>query len=262
MPITLSDLRTRTRQRADMVNSTFVSDAELTGYINDSASELYDILVTRFEDQYTRWKIMPATNRQIFLDTETFNEQFGLTVYDIPIESFMKLRSIDAEVGGRWVNLMHVPLSDWRKYTMLDGDLSESPFGYTILGDQLIIVPDGVRDLTLGLSTAAGRRYRLFYIPQYSAMKDAISDPDDEITGADNDLFEVSRGWEDYIVVDAAIKCLQKEESDVTVLVMAKAAMLERIKRSSGQRDAGGTAARVTEVDRCVDDYDDVAGFR
>ena len=36
----LSQLRTASRQRADMVNSTFISDAELSSYINASYFEI------------------------------------------------------------------------------------------------------------------------------------------------------------------------------------------------------------------------------
>jgi hypothetical protein len=257
MLITLAQLRDKVRQRADMVGSTFVTDPELSGYINDSASELFDILVTRFEDQFTRVRISIALNAPISLDTVGFCTDLGVEdTYDIPFESFLKLRALEAEVGGEWVTLRHIPLADWRKYTMLDGSMSSRPFGYTIMADRIVIVPDGLRDATLGLSTEDGRRYRIYYIPQFTPMKDAESDPDDELTGGQEELFECPSGWHDYIVIDAAIKCLQKEESDVTVLVMAKAAMLERIKRAASQRDAGGTSLRVLEVDRCAD-YDE-----
>jgi hypothetical protein len=45
--------------------------------------------------------------------------------------------------------------------------------------------------------------------------------------------------WQDYIVVDAAIKCLQKEESDVSVLAATKMALINRINNAASNRDAG-----------------------
>lgn len=54
-------------------------------------------------------------------------------------------------------------------------------------------------------------------------------------------------GWEEYIVVDAAIKALGKEESDVTVLGARKAALVGRIQSIAENRDQG-SAARTVDV--------------
>ena len=40
------ELRTEVRQRADMVNSDFVTDNEINRYLNESISELYDMLIS------------------------------------------------------------------------------------------------------------------------------------------------------------------------------------------------------------------------
>ena len=50
--MTLLNLRTAVRQRSDMVNDQFISDSELTSYINQSYFELYDILVQKYGDNY------------------------------------------------------------------------------------------------------------------------------------------------------------------------------------------------------------------
>lgn len=54
-------------------------------------------------------------------------------------------------------------------------------------------------------------------------------------------------GWEEYIVVDAAMKCLQKEESDVSVLMAEKSALKQRIEAMASNRDAG-KPERITDV--------------
>ena len=52
--VSLTELRTLTRQRADMENSQFVTDTELTRYLNNSWGELYNLIVENFnEDYYT-----------------------------------------------------------------------------------------------------------------------------------------------------------------------------------------------------------------
>jgi hypothetical protein len=50
-----------------------------------------------------------------------------------------------------------------------------------------------------------------------------------------NDLNQYS----EYVIVDAAIKMMQKEESDVSVLMAEKAALKRRIEEAAQNRDAG-----------------------
>jgi hypothetical protein len=52
MTITLAELRLQSRQRADMENSQFVSDSELTSYINNSIAELHDIMCEAYGSDY------------------------------------------------------------------------------------------------------------------------------------------------------------------------------------------------------------------
>lgn len=54
-------------------------------------------------------------------------------------------------------------------------------------------------------------------------------------------------GYEEYIVVDSAIKMLGKEESDVTVLGARKAALLQRIESIAENRDQG-SAGKTSDV--------------
>jgi len=49
-------------------------------------------------------------------------------------------------------------------------------------------------------------------------------------------------GWTEYIIVDAAIKCMQKEESDTSVLMAQKQALIARIEAAAANRDAGNPA--------------------
>lgn len=46
-------------------------------------------------------------------------------------------------------------------------------------------------------------------------------------------------GWEEYIVIDAAMKAMAKEESDVSVLALRKQAILTRLESEIENRDAG-----------------------
>ena len=43
--VSLEDLIERCRQRADMLQTQFVTDEEITSYLNESLGELYDLIV-------------------------------------------------------------------------------------------------------------------------------------------------------------------------------------------------------------------------
>lgn len=81
----------------------------------------------------------------------------------------------------------------------------------------------------------AGQTLRLWYVPTLTPL---VNDSDSTVP--------VLNGWEEYIVIDAAMKALAKEEADVSVLGARKAAMLERIQSEAENRDAG-TPARIVD---------------
>ena len=49
MTITLAELKAQARERADMEGSCFVSDSQLTTFINNSIAELHDILIQAYD---------------------------------------------------------------------------------------------------------------------------------------------------------------------------------------------------------------------
>jgi hypothetical protein len=187
-----------------MENTEFVTDEELTDYINSSASELYDILVTKFEDYYTK-------------DPVLFNIASGNT-YNLPSD-FYKLRGVDEDFGsGDFAALERFNFNqrNRRNLSINRPALGVTSKKYRIFGKKLMISPE---------DQATGN-YRLWYIPQY----DPMVNPTDEL--------DVVMGWEEYVIVDAAIKCLQKEESDTQVLQGQKASLYQRIEIASQNRDA------------------------
>jgi hypothetical protein len=76
----------------------------------------------------------------------------------------------------------------------------------------------------------AGQTLRLFYVPKFTPFV------------LDADTMDGVNGWEEYIVVDAAMKALAKEESDVSVLMARKQALIQRLDAETQNRDAGSPA--------------------
>ena len=81
----------------------------------------------------------------------------------------------------------------------------------------------------------AGQTVRLWYAPLPPTF-----DSNDDLP-ANLDM------WSEYIVIDAAMKAMAKEESDVSVLAQRKAAITARINAEAENRDAG-SSARIGDV--------------
>lgn len=82
---------------------------------------------------------------------------------------------------------------------------------------------------------AAGRRVQLWHVPGMTPMV------------ADTDIFDGINGWTEYVVIDCAIKCLVKEESDVTIHAAKLGQMKARIDQMSQNRNVGEPAT-ITDV--------------
>lgn len=201
--ITLADLRTRCRERADMENSNFISPTELLSYINMSYAELYDLLVSRFEDYY-------------LLDTE-LTIASGASTVSLPTD-FYKLRGVDYQINSNeWIA---VPKFNFNNRNIRTSNVSrltsgQFTYAYRITGDDLRITP----------SDSANGTYRLWYIPIFTPL------------ASESDTVNGVNGWEEYIIIDTAIKMLAKEESSTTHLEREKVAMLERIENMAQNRD-------------------------
>jgi hypothetical protein len=214
---TLSQLEDKVRQRANMENSTFVSSAEVTGYINASYAELYDILVSRFEDYYSQLQAFSLS---------------GTNTFALPVNLY-KIRGVDASISGndwqtlrRW-NFDERNQIDLTRTRLLSGYNDRL---YRVMGQNLIVLPQ---------DKAAGN-YQLWFIPRYTPL-----------VGPTDPLGDVL-DFEEYIVVDAAMKCLIKEESDIQELMLMKKQLKDRIEAMASNRDT--QPERISDV-RASEDY-------
>lgn len=233
--LTLANLITAVRRRADMVGSTFVSDAEVVDYINVAMAELHDILVTKFEDYYVK-------------DT---SESPKSGDYTLPADNpgtlptdFYKALGVDFTTGGVTYRLK--PYSFQERTTYNSPGLTAASITntmYHIQGNKIKFIPD----------PSVSGTVKLHYVPEVTRF-DAGSTSDTIVSKAP----QVVSGYEEYVVIDAAIKCLQKEESDVQVLLVQKQQQLQRIEQAAGKRDAGESYA-ITDVNvgttSYLDDY-------
>lgn len=201
MASTLLQLRTRARQRADMVNSTFVTDAELTGYINLGFSELYDIVVSAFEDYFTT--------------STTFTVSSGNT-YTLPA-TFYKLRGLDFSVNGAYQACREFSFNE-RNDTGLDAAWrTSSPRAYRVFADTLMLQP----------SLAATGDYKLWYVPSPTFLVGDTTTVPESLS---------KFGWDEYIVLYAAERMLDKEETATTTIQAERAQIANRVTQMAANR--------------------------
>tara|TARA_R100000234_G_scaffold83272_1_gene52749 strand:- start:5073 stop:5780 length:708 start_codon:yes stop_codon:yes gene_type:complete len=229
---TLAQLITRVRQRADMVGSAFVSDSEIVDYINVAMAEIHDLLVDKYEDYY--------------VSTTTYTLPGG-NPGTLPA-TFYKALGVDFDSGGVSYRL--------KRYSFQERNMYNSPGAvaariadtrYAIQGNQIKFIPDPT---TSGTVT-------LHYVPE--AQRFSSGSTSATIVSL---APAIANGYEEYVVVDAAIKCLLKEESDVQPHMVYKEQLRKRLEAAAGNRDAG-ESYKISDVNTGVylEDYVNYRGF-
>jgi hypothetical protein len=195
-----------------MVGSDFVTDTatSLDAFINASADELYDLLTLKFQDYN--------------LSSSSLTTVSGTGTYALPSD-FYKLMGVDITYNGRTYGLDEFSFRERHRYEPGDVNLPDLP-KYRLEGTNLRLrpTPTGVYSGTV------------WYTPTRTQL----------VSGSDT-LTGVS-GWEEYVVVDAAIKCLLKEESDPSALMAKKAELKQRIEEAASVRSPAAPS-RVVDVE-------------
>lgn len=224
--MTLSQLMTAVRQRADMLpagytattsgTDYFVTDVELVSYINQSYFELYDLLVAAFGSDY-------------FAKTSTFQTDGTNQLFTLPTD-FYKLLGVDLQVGTSPSSMLTLKPFEFGERNRGSVPNLQSFYGVTNLRYRL----NGA-NLWLSPVPSGGQTVQLWYVPRMTPLA-SLGDTMDGISG-----------WTEYVICDAAMKCLAKEESDVSVLMAEKQSLTVRIQAMADTRDQG-SPAKVTDA--------------
>lgn len=214
--MSLGEIRLRAQQRADMQNSNFVSKTEWNYYINQSYYELYDLLITTYEDYYVAPRVTFATtgsqsyalpNGSLYNGAPAFYKMFGVDLgIDSSNNAYVTLKKFDFIQRNRYV------------FPQITANfLGVFSLQYRVVGGNVMFIP----------TPSGGQTVGLWYFPRLSTLLQ------------DSDIMDGISGWTEYVIVDAAIKALNKEESDVTALMNEKLMLKKRIEESAANRDAG-----------------------
>lgn len=221
--INLGYIRYLAQLRADKLNSQFLTTDEWNSNINQSIYELYDILVTKFGDDYF------LANPVTFTTTGAKNYPLpdgSTTIGGGVPPALYKLVGVDCGVAvgnNAWVTLPRYNWIDRNRfiYPQLQANaLGVFNLSYRQMGTQLFFIPN----------PTAGQYIQLWYVP---VMTQLLKD-------TDMLSFSIS-GWSEMIIVDAAIKALLKEESyeQANALMAIKGQIMERIETTAANRDVG-----------------------
>lgn len=227
--MSLYELRLRSQQTADRVNSQFVTTSEWNSFLRLAMYELYDILIMSYEDLFASQYVFINTNGT----TANYPVPDGVSNYiggtypnssGSPSEAFYKLSGMDLGINtsnNAWVTLPKFNFIDRNTYVYPNSN--STIFGvynmkYRLMGNNVNIIP----------TPAGNQQIRMWYSPRLPALL------------SDNNVTTIGySGWLRYPIVRAAKYALDKEESDTTKLDQEIAFLKLRIEEASQNRDAG-----------------------
>jgi hypothetical protein len=207
---TLGSVRQLIRYETDTTYSQFVSDPELNIYINQSYSELYEMM----------------QDHDMFLSdgyiTTIGSTTTGSSTSILLPPDFWRLKGVDFQISqNQWLTVHQFNFEKRNKfnsqyYQLYAGTTMPSRV-YHLKGNKLMIYP---------INDSAGT-YQIWYTPVCPAL---VNDTDTTID---------VQNWSEYVVVDVAIKIFNKQEKDPSALFARKQALTSRIQSMSTNRDLG-----------------------
>lgn len=228
--MSLAELRLRSQQTADRVDSQFVVTSEWNAFIRLAMYELYDLLITSYEDLFSSENAFVTTNgtTQNYPIPNGYDNYLG-GVYGaaggVPAKALYKLAGMDLGVNtsnDAWVTLRKFNFIDRNRYVYPNS--TSTIYGvynmaYRLMGDFFNIIP----------TPSGNQQIRIWYAPKLPGLL------------RDSDLTTLGySGWLRYPIVRAAKYALDKEEgSDTGKLDQELGFLKQRIEQTSQNRDDG-----------------------
>ena len=230
--MSLFELRLRCQQKADRVESDFVTTSEWNFNIRLAMYELYDILMVSFEDYFAQAYVAIQTNGTI----ANYPLPDGATNYlgnnyngtsGVPAPAFYKLAGMDLNVNTSVLTPSRVSLLRFdfiKRNSYVYPNSTSTIYGvynmrYRLMGNNVNIIP-----------TPSGNQTLIaWYSPRLPAL---LKDTDVTTIGIS--------GWLTRVIVRAAKYALDKEEGSDTSKLDSEILYLDkRIQEAASNRDAG-----------------------
>jgi hypothetical protein len=204
----VSDVRSRVDQQTSNGATAFITDAEITEWLNKAVAWLHDDIDVAGEF----WR----------LNQNTFTTVNSQPDYGLP-DDIKKPVGVDIQVGGYWQNAHRFNFEQRNDYQNVTGDWTWPVFiYYDLWGDYLHFIP----------TPNGPYPVRLWYVPVTQRMQ----------LGGDNgasSYIDGINGWEDFAIDWAAKKCAEKDENWEFVQALSGdlAETRERILKLAGTRN-------------------------
>lgn len=223
--MSLGQVRLNAQQRADRVNSQFVTMPEWNQYIIQAQYELYDLLISCNQSYY----IAPTAGFISDGSSYMYPLPNGVTTFldgnnqSFVAAPFYKLVGVDLglqNANNAWVTVNQFNFIDRNKFVYPNS--ASTIYGvyncqYRLMGNYIEFIP----------VPSGNQPFRLWYIPRLATPL------------KDTDILDGISGWLEYVIVRAAKYALDKEESDTTKLDQELEFLIQRIENSSSNRDVG-----------------------
>lgn len=203
--VSLTTLRSRVRERADMVGTNFVQDSatSLDAWINEGVQILHEKMVAAYGSDYVE-------------KTSAFTCD-GTGNVTLPSD-FFKLLGVDLQLYGVTRTIRPYMRAERNAYK------NSSIWGPHVLPAFKL---SGLTTLKLLPAPPSGITGSIIYSPVATVLTNS------------GDTVETIDGWERYIVLYAAIQCLIKEESDAGPLMQQLQMMDAQLQGIIDNRSAG-----------------------
>ncbi len=210
---TTTELIADVRLRAD--DEDFRTDAEIKRYLNQSIYKLYGKLIAMADEDH-------------LVKSDTISVTAGTSIYDLPS---------DCHPSG--LKFFRVTLSSDRrmrieKATTDEIDVETRNYGWDYYQCQPKFRMYGQKQVRFIPEPQAAYTVTVEYVPQLTCFNTggtAIKE-----LSADTDYFDGQFGWEEWIVLDSAIKIRNDQEEDVRALQLERAEAWDIIETQAASR--------------------------
>jgi hypothetical protein len=233
--MSLSTLRRHSMEKADRLNSNFVSLSEWNTFITLAMYELYDLLIDTYQNYNVATPIQFTSDGITYLfplpdGALTFINRITNNPFVAP--PFYRMMGMDLSLStanNAYVTMGKFPFTERNDYVYPNA--AGTIYGvynmrYQLVGSNLMIIP----------TPTANQILSIWYIPR---LPELVQDTDITTLGIS--------GWLQYVITRAAKYALDKEESNTDKLDTEIVYLKGRIEESAIDRDAGvpNTISRV-----------------
>lgn len=218
--VTLLELRDSAKDRADMTGSNRIDTAQWNEYINKSKDRLYDLLIAAYDSEY-------------YTKSALINVVANTDTYPLPLDYYKTV------LMEYIIDQYHsYPL---KKFNFIEKNRSVYPIGFNRYGnylkyrevaDNVIFHPSPITNCVL----------KLWYIPLATNLV------------ADIDSLKGFNGWEEYIILDVAIKAARSEETDTKDLERDRLMLMSQLQEMAENRNVN-CSSRIQNVERQKGNY-------